>query len=92
MYIPVSPFSQEPVAIRQMCKDSVCTHLLYQNEPLVIEDLQRDPRFPHLSELRQQHIRFYAGVPLKDKNGIALGAVSAGQATETDAGGRYDFA
>ncbi|MGL3044847.1 GAF domain-containing protein [Acinetobacter pecorum] len=73
MYIPVSPFSQEPVAIRQMCKDSVCTHLLYQNEPLVIEDLQRDPRFPHLSELRQQHIRFYAGVPLKDKNGIALG-------------------
>jgi len=75
MYIPVSPFTQEPVATRQMCKDSVCTHLLYQNEPLVIEDLQRDPRFPHLSELRQQHIRFYAGVPLKDKNGIALGSL-----------------
>ena len=75
MYIPVSPFTQEPVATRQMCKDSVCTHLLYQNEPLVIEDLQRDPRFPHLSELRQYHIRFYAGVPLKDKNGIALGSL-----------------
>lgn len=75
MYIPVSPFTQEPVATRQMCKDSVCTHLLYQNEPLVIEDLQRDPRFPHLSELRQHHIRFYAGVPLKDKNGIALGSL-----------------
>lgn len=75
MYIPISPFTQEPVATRQMCKDSVCTHLLYQNEPLVIEDLQRDPRFPHLSELRQHHIRFYAGVPLKDKNGIALGSL-----------------
>lgn len=75
MYIPVSPFTQESVANRQMCKDSVCTHLLYQNEPLVIEDLQRDPRFPHLSELRQHHIRFYAGVPLKDKNGIALGSL-----------------
>ncbi|MGE8538843.1 MAG: AI-2E family transporter, partial [Acinetobacter sp.] len=74
MHIPVSPFTQEPVAIQQLCKDSVCTHLLYQNEPLVIEDLQRDPRFPHLSELRQQHIRFYAGVPLRDKNGIALGS------------------
>ena len=73
MYIPVSPFTQE--ATQQMCKDSVCTHLLYQNEPLVIEDLQRDPRFPHLSELRQYHIRFYAGVPLKDKNGIALGSL-----------------
>ena len=75
MYIPISPFTQEPVATRQMCKDSVCTHLLYQNEPLVIEDLQRDPRFPHLSELRQHHIRFYAGVPLKDKNGIAVGSL-----------------
>ena len=75
MYIPISPFTQEPVATRQMCKDSVCTHLLYQNESLVIEDLQRDPRFPHLSELRQHHIRFYAGVPLKDKNGIALGSL-----------------
>ncbi len=75
MYIPISPFTSEPVATRQMCKDSVCTHLLYQNEPLVIEDLQRDPRFPHLSELRQHHIRFYAGVPLKDKNGIALGSL-----------------
>ena len=75
MYIPVSPFTQEPIATQKMCKDSVCTHLLYQNEPLVIEDLQRDPRFPHLSELRQHHIRFYAGVPLKDKNGIALGSL-----------------
>ena len=75
MYIPISPFTQEPVATRQRCKDSVCTHLLYQNEPLVIEDLQRDPRFPHLSELRQHHIRFYAGVPLKDKNGIAVGSL-----------------
>ncbi len=75
-----------------MCKDSVCTHLLYQNEPLVIEDLQRDPRFPHLSELRQHHIRFYAGVPLKDKNGIALGVCLLDKQPRQSAGRRYDSA
>jgi predicted PurR-regulated permease PerM len=75
MYIPVDPFLlQEPVFTRQLSRDCVCTHMLYQNEALVIEDLQRDPRLPHLSELRQHHIRFYAGVPLRDKNGIALGS------------------
>lgn len=60
--------------VRQSKHDAICSHLVYQNESLIIHDLQRDPRFAHLPELLHNRIRFYAGVALRNSDGIALGS------------------
>ncbi|WP_257225848.1 MULTISPECIES: AI-2E family transporter [unclassified Acinetobacter] len=77
VYTPGSPLAEateQPMQVRQSKQDSICSHLVYQNERLIIEDLQRDPRFAHLPELMHNRIRFYAGVALRDRNGVALGS------------------
>lgn len=77
VYTPASPLAQDvgdPMQARQSKHDSICSHLVYQNESLIIEDLQRDPRFAHLPELLHNRIRFYAGVVLRNREGIALGS------------------
>ncbi len=77
VYTPMSLLaaeSSDPMQAHLALEDSICTHLVYQNEDLLIEDLQRDPRFAQLSELSGNRIRFYAGVPLRAKNGLALGS------------------
>lgn len=77
VYTPASPLAQDvadPMKARQSKHDSICSHLVYQNENLMIEDLQRDPRFAHLPELLHNRIRFYAGVVLRNSEGTALGS------------------
>lgn len=66
--------SDQPMQVRQSKHDAICSHLVYQNESLIIHDLQRDPRFAHLPELLHNRIRFYAGVALRNSDGIALGS------------------
>lgn len=55
---------------------SFCTHTIKQSDPLIIEDATTDPRFEQnplvMGELG---IRFYAGVPLLDAEGLALGSL-----------------
>lgn len=78
VYTPASQLAKEteqPMQTKQAHQDSICTYLVNVNEDLIIEDLHRDPRFSHLAELSQNKIRFYAGVPLRLKNGIALGSL-----------------
>ncbi len=77
--IPASPFvypRQNLMNAKIPRIESVCTHLVYQDEDLIIEDIKRDPRFEDNTELRKNHIRFYAGVPLRNKKGIVLGSLS----------------
>ncbi len=40
-----------------------------------IEDIQRDPRFRQYPHLARQKIRFYAGVPIQSKQGLAIGSL-----------------
>lgn len=54
---------------------TVCSHLVYQNEELIIEDIARDPRFARNKRLGQEKIRFYAGVPLRNKQGLVMGSL-----------------
>ena len=54
---------------------SVCTHLVQQDSALVIPDTARDPRFTDQAEFDHQRVRFYAGVPLRDKDGWVLGSL-----------------
>jgi two-component system sensor histidine kinase/response regulator len=56
--------------------DSVCTHTILQDGLLEIPDLAADPRFaqnPYV--IGEPHLRFYAGVPLINKEGFALGTL-----------------
>jgi PAS domain S-box-containing protein len=55
---------------------TVCTHTIGQDAIVVVEDLAEDPRFRDLPMVKEgARIRFYAGVPLINPEGFALGAL-----------------
>jgi len=56
---------------------SFCTHALEKGEPLIVEDAAKDQRFSH-NPLVKSHpgIRFYTGIPLLLKPGLALGTLA----------------
>ena len=55
-----------------------CAHALMKpGEALIVEDLQQDPRFRNNPLVTQEpHLRFYAGAPLIDRDGYALGTIA----------------
>lgn len=55
-----------------------CAHAIMQpGEPLIVEDLQKDSRFKGNPLVTQApHLRFYAGAPLIDRGGFALGTIA----------------
>jgi PAS domain S-box-containing protein len=55
---------------------SFCGHALLYREALVVEDTALDPRFSDNPLVTgSHHIRFYAGQPIKAKNGSRLGTL-----------------
>lgn len=53
-----------------------CAHALLEPEPLVVRDAREDPRFlDNALVTADPHIRFYAGVPLRLRNGSTLGTL-----------------
>lgn len=78
VYTPAGPFValNTPIeASKILRKHSIFTYLIDQQEDLIIEDLKRDPRFRDNQNLRNNHLRFFAAVPIRDKKGLILGGL-----------------
>ncbi|WP_435101606.1 GAF domain-containing protein [Halarchaeum sp. P4] len=54
-------------------QDSVCTHGIVGDDPLVIEGLSEDPRVTYEAINDEYDLEFYAGVPLTTPNGDRIG-------------------
>jgi len=53
-----------------------CSHTIMQNGAFIVEDAGADPRFAvNPLVTGDPHIRFYAGYPVLDANGMALGSL-----------------
>jgi GAF domain-containing protein len=65
------------VTRRQTPRDvAFCAHAILQPEPLIVPNALLDPRFADSTLVtRDPHIRFYAGFPLIDHEGFALGTL-----------------
>ncbi|GGH29712.1 response regulator [Sphingobacterium alkalisoli] len=56
-------------------RSTLCQYTIMTREVLVIEDTFEDVRSSSNSLIREGNIRFYAGVPLADEDGIVLGTI-----------------
>lgn len=62
------PVKETPRAI------SFCTHAIEQDEPMVVSDTAHDARFAQSPLVtKDPHLGFYAGVPLKTADNLAVG-------------------
>ncbi len=65
-------------------EDSLCTHTAGEAEALVIGDTRTDPRVAGLTPVAAGGVRAYLGIPLRNSDGVWLGAVCAYDDTPRD--------
>lgn len=56
--------------------EEISSWVIGRTDALVVPDTARDPRFAHNPRLLEKQVRFYAGAPLRDRDGHVLGVLS----------------
>ncbi|MFB6162237.1 MAG: GAF domain-containing protein [Halococcoides sp.] len=59
---------------RQDREKTICTHTVFADRPLVVPDVQDDPRFAGIEWFDEGGIRSYAGVPIRAAEGDPIGS------------------
>jgi diguanylate cyclase (GGDEF)-like protein len=54
---------------------SMCNHVVYSGEMILIEDARKDARFANNDVRKEMDIRFYAGRPLRNSDGFIVGTL-----------------
>jgi GAF domain-containing protein len=69
--------SRVGVQVRETSRDaSICAYAIQQNDLFIVPDTLQDTRFQHNPlVVNEPRIRFYAGAPLVNEEGYALGTV-----------------
>jgi serine phosphatase RsbU (regulator of sigma subunit) len=71
-----SGLSDDMMANRTMPRQSsICSYVVQNNKPLIVEDLAADERFRDNAAVTQHGARFYAGAPLRTETGQAIGSL-----------------
>lgn len=67
------------VGITEVPRDfAICSHAILSDQPLIVDDTHKHPALANLGMVvNPPHVRFYAGVPLVDEHGYALGTLCA---------------
>jgi predicted PurR-regulated permease PerM len=75
--LPGAPaLAQDADPARQSVRDeSICGHVLAEDDILVAEDVAKDDRFADNPLVLEKGIRFYAGAPLRNSTGLVLGSL-----------------
>ncbi len=75
--LPGAPaLSQDADPARQSGRDeSICGHVVAEDDILVAEDVAKDDRFADNPLVLEKGIRFYAGAPLRNSSGLVLGSL-----------------
>jgi len=55
-------------------EDTMCTHTILEDDMMVVEDVNADPRFADNDRLAELDIAAYAGIPLRTPRGATIGA------------------
>jgi diguanylate cyclase (GGDEF)-like protein len=59
-------------------KESFCAYTILETKPMVVPDTAKDPRFAgHTLVVGEPRLRFYAGVPLRTRDGHNIGTICA---------------
>lgn len=56
-------------------QSAICSHVVAQNATVIVPNLAHAPQFAENPFVHEQDVQFYAGVPLRTAEGLAIGAL-----------------
>jgi GAF domain-containing protein len=72
---PIAITDKTGALLPMVREHAICNYVVGENEPLVVPDMERDPRFADNETIKLWDVRFYAGAPLRIADGLVIGAL-----------------